>query len=156
MLERFEGKQHLHLDNRAYRSLYGRAVAWKPFKHGMQNSAIHEESHLRVLRLLEENPHMSQRDLAEASGVSLGKANYCVKALLDKGLIKIQNFRNSQNKLAYAYLLTPAGISAKADLTALFLKRKIAEYEALRYEIELLKREIETPHANSSDEEGRI
>lgn len=95
---------------------------------------------------------MSQRDLAEASGVSLGKTNYCVKALLDKGLIKIQNFRNSQNKLAYAYLLTPAGISAKADLTALFLKRKIAEYEALKYEIEILKKEIETPNTDSLGE----
>jgi EPS-associated MarR family transcriptional regulator len=106
------------------------------------NSPVHEESHLRVLRLLESNPHMSQRDLAELSGVSVGKINYCLKALLGKGLIKMQNFRNSQNKLAYAYLLTPAGISAKADLTAMFLKRKIAEYEALKHEIELLKQEV--------------
>lgn len=102
---------------------------------------MHEENHLQVLRLLESNPHMSQRDLAQAAGISVGKINYCLKALLEKGLIKVQNFRSSQNKLAYAYLLTPAGISARADLTALFLKRKIIEYEALETEIALLKQE---------------
>jgi len=74
-------------------------------------------------------------------GMSLGKANYCLNALIDKGLIKVRNFRNSQNKLAYAYLLTPKGIAAKTRLTAGFLKRKIAEYEALRVEIEQLRKE---------------
>jgi EPS-associated MarR family transcriptional regulator len=100
-----------------------------------------EETHLRVLRLLESNPAMSQRELAEALGVSLGKTNYCLRALLDKGLIKMRNFRNSQNKAAYAYYLTPAGIRRKAGLTAAFLKRKISEYDSLRDEIELLKTE---------------
>jgi EPS-associated MarR family transcriptional regulator len=94
-----------------------------------------------VLRLLEANPQMSQRELAEVLGVSVGKANYCLKALLEKGLIKMQNFRNNQNKLSYAYLLTPEGISQKAGLTAQFLKRKIGEYESLRQEIELLQAE---------------
>jgi len=75
-------------------------------------------------------------------GMSLGKANYCLKALIDKGLIKVRNFRNSQNKLAYAYLLTPKGVAAKTRLTTRFLKRKMAEYEALKYEIEQLKREV--------------
>lgn len=109
----------------------------------MSKTTLHEESHLKVLRLLESNPGLSQRELSDALGVSLGKTNYCIKALLDKGLLKMQNFRNSDNKLAYAYLLTPAGFSAKADLTARFLKHKVAEYENLRKEIETLQREVE-------------
>lgn len=102
---------------------------------------MHEDSHLKVLRLLESNPRMNQRDLSKALGVSLGKTNYCIKALLDKGLIKMQNFRNSQNKLAYAYLLTPAGVEEKAQITVSFLKNKLQEYERLRIEIEMLQRE---------------
>ena len=94
-----------------------------------------------MLRLLEGNPQMNQRDLAAAAGVSLGKTNYCINALLDKGLIKVQNFRSSKRKLAYAYLLTPAGIVEKAALTQRFLKRKMEEYELLKTEIELLKHE---------------
>jgi len=85
---------------------------------------------------------MSQRDLADALGVSLGKANYCLKALLDKGFIKMQSFRKSPNKLAYAYLLTPGGIAEKAGLTVRFLARKVAEYESLTLEIEALKSEM--------------
>jgi EPS-associated MarR family transcriptional regulator len=100
-----------------------------------------EEIHLRVLRLLESNPHFSQRELAETLGVSLGKANYCLKALLERGLIKVRNFRNSHNKAAYAYYLTPEGIRRKAGLTTGFLKRKIVEYEALKREIDALKAE---------------
>lgn len=102
---------------------------------------VYEENHLKVLRLLEADPGLSQRDLAQALGISLGKTNYCMRALLDKGLIKMQNFRNSENKLGYAYLLTPAGIAAKADLTHRFLKIKVREYETLRREIEELKHE---------------
>lgn len=97
-----------------------------------------DEIHYRLLNLLEEHPQASQRQLAEALGISLGKTNYCVRALLEKGWIKANNFKNSQNKLAYAYLLTPSGIDAKARITARFLKRKIAEYEALKTEIEQL------------------
>lgn len=85
---------------------------------------------------------MNQRNLSEALGLSLGKTNYCIKALLNKGLIKVQNFRNSQNKLAYSYLLTPSGIAAKAELTACFLKRKMNEYESLKHEIEALRNEV--------------
>ncbi len=102
---------------------------------------VYQEAHFRVLRLLEGNPQMNQRDLAAAAGVSLGKTNYCINALLDKGLIKVQNFRSSKRKLAYAYLLTPAGIVEKAALTQRFLKRKMEEYELLKTEIELLKHE---------------
>lgn len=103
---------------------------------------MQEDSHLKVLRLLQDNPQLSQRELAEALGVSVGKTNYCIRALVDKGLLKMKNFRNSQNKLAYAYLLTPAGIAAKADLTAKFLKRRLAEYEELKVEIEQLQGEV--------------
>jgi EPS-associated MarR family transcriptional regulator len=85
---------------------------------------------------------MSQRELADALGVSLGKTNYCLKALLGKGLIKMQSFQKSQNKLAYAYLLTPDGIAEKAGLTVRFLARKVVEYESLTLEIELLKAEM--------------
>lgn len=106
-----------------------------------KDSFIYQEAHFRVLRLLEVNPHINQRDLAAAAGVSLGKTNYCLKALLEKGLIKVQNFQSSKRKLAYAYLLTPAGIAEKTALTRRFLKRKMEEYEVLKAEIELLKQE---------------
>ena len=86
---------------------------------------------------------MNQRQLAEQLGVSLGKANYLLHALLDKGLLKARNFRNSQNKLAYAYLVTPGGLAEKAALTRGYLERKSQEYEALRDEIDKLKLELE-------------
>ena len=101
----------------------------------------YQEAHFRVLRLLEGNPQMNQREMAAASGVSLGKTNYCINALLDKGLIKVQNFKSSKRKLAYAYLLTPAGIAEKAALTQRFLTHKMEEYDALKNEIEQLKQE---------------
>ncbi len=108
-----------------------------------ENHTLHEETHLKVLRLLQAQPQMNQRDLAAALGVSLGKTNFCLQALLSKGLLKMQNFKNNQRKLAYAYLLTPAGMTEKAALTARFLKRKTLEYEALKSEIEVLQREFE-------------
>ena len=101
-----------------------------------------EDTHLRLLRLLEARPELSQRDLARELGTSLGKTNYCLNALIDKGLVKVRNFRNSQNKLAYAYLLTPRGIESRASITVQFLKRKMAEYEEIKREIELLQREV--------------
>ena len=102
---------------------------------------FYQEAHLRVLRLIELNPQMRQRELAAAAGVSLGKTNYCINALLQKGLIKVQNFKSNKRKLAYAYLLTPAGIAEKAALTQRFLTRKMEEYDALKAEIEQLKQE---------------
>jgi EPS-associated MarR family transcriptional regulator len=102
-----------------------------------------DQSELGVLRLLEDSPSRSQREVASELGMSLGKVNYLLKALLEKGFVKIQNFRNSSNKRAYAYLLTPEGVAAKADLTQRFLARKIAEYDALRLEIERLRQESE-------------
>lgn len=110
----------------------------------MNNSELQnlqEENYLKVLRLLEANPCLSQRELAQALAVSLGKTNYCIKALLDKGFIKMKSFRKSQNKLAYAYLLTPIGITEKAGLTVRFLARKMAEYESLTHEIASLQHE---------------
>jgi EPS-associated MarR family transcriptional regulator len=90
---------------------------------------------------LEENPGLSQRDLAKRLGVSLGKVNFCLNALVEKGSLKINNFRNSENKLAYAYLLTPRGLEEKARITVEFLQRKVREYEKLKIEIEELHRD---------------
>lgn len=103
-----------------------------------------EAAHYRVLRLIEETPEISQRELARILGVSLGKTHYLLKALLDKGLVKAGNFRRSDNKLAYAYLLTPHGIAAKLDLTRAFLQHKEREFEAAREEIDQLRRELGT------------
>ena len=105
-------------------------------------AALSDDVHYRLLKLLEERPDASQRELSESLGISLGKINYCVKALLDQGWIRATNFKNSKNKLAYAYLLTPSGIDAKARITARFLKGKIAEYEALKQEIARLQAEV--------------
>ena len=96
----------------------------------------------RVLRLLESNPHLSQRELSKSLGVSLGGMNYCLNALIAKGFIKIKNFRNNQNKRVYAYLLTPHGLAEKTALTGVFLKCKMKEYQKLKMEIESLSREV--------------
>jgi EPS-associated MarR family transcriptional regulator len=97
-----------------------------------------EDVRFRVLRLLEEHPEFSQRDIAQALNVSVGSVNYCLNALVEKGHVKLSNFRSSKNKLRYMYVLTPKGISEKVALTGRFLQRKMAEYEALRAEIEAL------------------
>ena len=104
---------------------------------------INQEIHLKVLRYLEENPDVTQRDLADALNVSLGKANYCLKALINKGLVKASNFKNSSNKRAYLYVLTPQGIEAKAQISLKFLQRKMREYDLLRREIEQLRSELD-------------
>jgi EPS-associated MarR family transcriptional regulator len=110
-----------------------------------------EDLNFRVLRLLQDKPDASQRELADQLGISHGKMNYCLKALIDKGLIKLDNFQNSQHKFKYVYLLTPAGISEKAKLTRRFLRRKLQEYEQLKSEIEELKNEVgESPSAHAT------
>ena len=102
-----------------------------------------EERHLKVLQILEKHPDMTQRELAKELGVSVGATNYCLKALVEKGWVKLENFNKNPNKIGYLYLLTPNGIAAKTKLTTRFLKRKLDEYESLKGEIEILKSEIE-------------
>ncbi|MFT6955257.1 MAG: EPS-associated MarR family transcriptional regulator [Halieaceae bacterium] len=102
---------------------------------------MNQDAHYKLLKLLEQNPQASQREIAEDLGVSPGKVNYCIKALIGKGHIKAQNFKNSHNKAAYLYLLTPKGVNAKARITAAYLQRKIEEHEGLRNEIEQLQAE---------------
>jgi len=109
--------------------------------------AVSEDRHFHALRLLQANPELSQRALARELGVSVGAANYCVRALVDKGWIKIQNFRTSKDKRAYAYLLTPHGLEQKAQITLRFLQRKEAEYLALEAEIARLRQDVRALHA---------
>ena len=109
-----------------------------------------DEAHYKVMRLIEANPAISQRELAQVMGVSLGKANYCLNALIEKGWVKARNFRKSDNKLAYAYLLTPRGVQQKAEITVRFLQRKVGEYETLRREIAELRREVATGRARNA------
>lgn len=101
-----------------------------------------EDLHFRVLKLLQDKPDISQRDLAAQLGISHGKMNYCLNALIEKGLVKLQNFSSSQHRWRYAYVLTPDGLARKAALTSRFLKRKMAEYEALKAEIAALKAQL--------------
>ena len=100
-----------------------------------------DEYRYRILKLLAADPHASQRRIADELGISLGRVNFCLKALIEKGLVKVNNFRSSTNKRAYLYLLTPKGIEEKAVVTARFLRRKLDEYETLRRELEELQRE---------------
>jgi len=108
------------------------------------------EIHLQVLRAVESCPGLTQRQLAKELGVSLGKAHYCIKALIDKGLVKMGNFSHNQKKMDYAYLLTPSGIKSKAMLTAHFFERKAAEYAILKSELE--KHEKDISHAEHSNQ----
>ena len=106
------------------------------------NTGARDELRLRVLRALEANPELSQRQLAAELGVSLGGVNYALKALVERGFVKAANFRKSGNKVAYLYVLTPQGVAEKASLATAFLGRKLDEYEVLRQEIEALKGEV--------------
>ncbi len=106
------------------------------------------------MRLLEVNPDLTQRQLAEALGVSVGGLNYCLKALIQKGFVKVNNFRRSNNKFGYVYLLTPAGAGEKARLTAGFLQRKMREYEAIKAEIEALTKDAPLASGNGSSQAG--
>jgi EPS-associated MarR family transcriptional regulator len=103
---------------------------------------LDDRTRYRLLKQLEANPEFSQRQLAGQLGVSVGKINFCLRALLEKGLVKVRNFRNSSNKLAYAYYLTPKGAEEKVRATVRFLRRKVEEYQELEREIEELKREV--------------
>ena len=120
------------------------AVAW-PNNLSMtsRRSQLQEDTYFRVLRMLQDNPDMTQREIAEKLGISTSGLNYCLKALIDKGLVKVHNFSQSKNKFGYIYVLTPQGIAEKAVLTGRFLKRKMQEYETLRAEIEALQSDVE-------------
>jgi EPS-associated MarR family transcriptional regulator len=111
-------------------------------------TSMREETYLKVMRLLQENPDLTQRELAKQLGVSVGSVNYCLKALMEKGLVKMKNFIHSKNKFGYVYVLTPTGIAERAELTSKFLARKVAEYETLKHEIEVLKAEVDNKKEN--------
>lgn len=110
--------------------------------HSSLTTGARDELRLRVLRALEANSELSQRQLAAELGVSLGGVNYALKALVERGFVKAENFRKSGNKVAYLYVLTPQGVAEKASLATAFLARKLEEYEVLRQEIESLKGEV--------------
>jgi len=116
--------------------------------------AISDEIRYRLLSHLSEHPEASQRELAKLLGVSVGKVNYCLCALIEKGLLKMRNFHHSHKKLSYAYILTPKGIEEKVSVTYRFLRRKIAEYEVLTAEIDRLSREI--AESGVSDGESKV
>lgn len=105
---------------------------------------LDDATRYEILRLLEEEPELSQREIAERVGFSLGKTNYCLKGLIEKGWVKVQNFRNSKNKIAYLYKLTPAGVSEKFRVTRRFLSRKLREHDAITRDIERLQREVQS------------
>tara|TARA_B100000579_G_C22676680_1_gene778267 strand:- start:16 stop:354 length:339 start_codon:yes stop_codon:yes gene_type:complete len=108
----------------------------------MQKKYYKDQLTLAIINRLKNNENVSQRALAGDLNVSIGSVNYCLRALVEKGFVKVQNFRKSNNKLSYAYILTPKGISEKFNLTRLFLKRKQNEYQFLQHEIKLLKKEL--------------
>jgi EPS-associated MarR family transcriptional regulator len=108
-----------------------------------RQAQIQEDTYFRVMRILQDNPDLTQRELAEKLGVSVGGLNYCLNALMDKGWVKMQNFQNSKNKFKYVYLLTPQGIAEKVALTSRFLERKMQEYETLKAEIASLHQDLQ-------------
>jgi len=114
-----------------------------------------DEVRYKLLRLLKANPKLSQREVARELGISLGKVNYCLKALVDKGLVKAINFKNNERKSVYMYLLTPRGIEEKTRVTVRFLQRKVAEYEELRAQIEQIRVEAEALDSDAREEEQR-
>lgn len=101
-----------------------------------------EDTSFRVMRLLQDNPDLTQRELAEKLGISVGGLNYCLKALMQKGLVKMSNFAHSKNKFGYMYVLTPSGMAEKAEITHRFLQRKMEEYESLKAEIDALMQDL--------------
>lgn len=118
-------------------------------------AGFQEEIQFEVLRRVHQTPRVSQRTLAKDLGVGLGTINFCFQALVEKGLVKMQNFSQSKNKLCYAYLLTPAGGVEKSKLTAEFLKRKVAEYETLQAEVEALRSELLSAESKAEGRRSR-
>jgi EPS-associated MarR family transcriptional regulator len=120
-----------------------------------RQAKIQEDIHFRIMRILQENPDLTQRELADKLGMSVGGLNYCLNALIDKGFVKMANFYESKNKFKYVYLLTPQGIVEKVALTSRFLNRKMEEYAALKVEIEALKTEVGEDHTVSSRKQAQ-
>lgn len=116
---------------------------------------LSDEYRYKILKRLASEPEISQRELAKDLGISLGKMNYCLKALIERGWVKANNFRNNQNKKAYIYLLTPRGVEEKSRITVQFLKSKIAEYEILKEDLENLQREAAQIQAFESGLQGK-
>lgn len=115
---------------------------------------LQEDTYFRVMRILQEDPDLTQRELAQKLGISVGGLNYCLKALTEKGLVKMKNFAKSKNKFGYIYVLTPSGIVEKTTLTQRFLKRKVQEYEALQREIAQLNFELKAQITHMSIEKS--
>ena len=115
---------------------------------------LSDEYRYKILKRLESEPEISQRALAKELGISLGRVNYCLKALIDKGWVKAHNFRNNQHKKAYIYLLTPRGVEEKPRISMEFLKTKMAECESLKSEVEILQREAESIQASKCEIKG--
>jgi EPS-associated MarR family transcriptional regulator len=119
-----------------------------------RRSRLQEDTYFRVLRILQDRPDVTQREIAQLLGVSTSGLNYCLNALIDKGWVKVHNFSESKNKFGYVYLLTPSGIAEKAALAGRFLQRKLLEYEAMRAEIESLRGECREVCAGSEAQSG--
>ena len=132
---------HFSLKAPFRQSLCGSSVPFINLMSGHRDQ-LRDDMHFRLLRLLQDNPEMSQRELANAVGISVGGMHYVLNALIDKGLVKLGNFTAARDKRRYAYLLTPKGIAEKAALTRSFLKRKRSEYEAIKAEIDSLEKEL--------------
>jgi len=115
-----------------------------------ENKQDYKYINLELLRYLQDRQNVSQRELAKELGISLGRINFLLNALIKKGAIKVRNFKNNQNKLAYAYYLTPAGIKEKAVLTIEFFRRKSAEYDTIKHELERLEKDIKNLEINES------
>lgn len=120
-----------------------------------RRSQLQEDAYFRVFRILQDNPDMTQREIAEKLGISASGLNYCLKALIDKGWVKVQNFSQSKNKFGYIYILTPEGLAEKALLTGRFLKRKMAEYENLKIEIDALIAEHSCASSDLTDSKSK-
>ncbi len=117
---------------------------------------LQEDTTYRVLRILQANPDLTQREIAQQLGMSTGGLNYCLKALIAKGLVKVVNFSQSKNKFGYIYVLTPQGLTIKAALTGRFLQRKLAEYQTLQAEIDALRAECGTREAFKEEGEAPL
>ena len=126
------------------------AVAWQSQSFlTNRRTQLQEDTYFRVLRLLQNNPDLTQREIAKSLGISTSGLNYCLKALIDKGWVKVHNFSQSKNKFGYIYVLTPQGVVEKVNLTRRFLQRKVTEYEALKAEIDSLMPLIEDSYGYS-------